>query len=79
MKKNSKIYSIWKSNNFWLKWFEADMTDKPNNILNLDRFYYDLLVKIGDQMHLLNLGNDFITSCLLETLGKKFIKDVIFY
>ncbi len=67
-------FSVWMDFEFWLKWFESDIVQIPDNIKNLEDFYFSKLIAISIRMQKLNLDLKNIIYCV-EKIATLWIKD----
>jgi hypothetical protein len=74
--KKTGSFAIWKNPLFWEKWFEIESKEVNNSYSNKEDYYFFLLISIATNMQQLNIELPFVISCVVEKVGKKYLKNV---
>ena len=77
MKNNSQSYVVWNKLDFWLNWVKTEILEKcPNRKID-DGFYFELLIDVTNTMFKLSLKYDFISNTIVNSISKKYFKEVL--
>lgn len=59
---------------FWKHWFEAELANKKNLTMNMEDFYFTILLEMSSMMKDLNIDIKIIIYCLVETIAADVIR-----
>lgn len=73
LKKNPQPFQLWLNTEFWIYWFQNDINERPNIMLNKEDFYFSLLSEMATMMNNLNFELQIILEIIINNIACKYI------
>ena len=64
-----ETFKLWLENDFWISFFEYEVQEQENSMVNIDDFYFTILLSLSNYMTSLKLPMTKINDIIIKELG----------